>query len=208
MEKALFFDFDGVILNSVNIKTEAFYDMFLPFGKNIADKVVAHHLEHGGVSRFEKFKLYYFQYLGIEINNQKLEELSKEFSGIVLQKVLQSNFINGVVDFIENHNKNYLCYIVSGTPELELRYIVSEREISHLFKGVYGSPLNKIKIVQKILSEEKIDISNSYFLGDASTDLEAAKYFNLKFVLVKSPDNKKLEAASDIVIENFISFKI
>ncbi len=208
MNKALFFDFDGVILNSVNIKTEAFYEMFLPFGKNIADEVKEHHLQHGGVSRFEKFKFYYSQYLGVEISVQKVNELSEEFSKIVLQKVMKSNFIDGVINFIEQHYKNYLCYIVSGTPESELQYIVAERNIAYFFKGIYGSPSNKIQILQKILSEEKIDISKSYFLGDASTDLDAAKHYKLNFILVKSPDNFQLEAASDLVIENFISFKI
>ena len=57
MIKTIFFDFDGVILNSVNVKTEAFRDMYKQYGDDIAQKVVNHHLANGGVSIFEKFRL-------------------------------------------------------------------------------------------------------------------------------------------------------
>ena len=39
MIKNIFFDFDGVLAESVNIKTDAFYEMFLKYGKDIAEKV-------------------------------------------------------------------------------------------------------------------------------------------------------------------------
>ena len=52
MIKAIFWDFDGVIADSVNVKTDAFYEMYLPYGKHIADKVRQYHLNNGGVSRY------------------------------------------------------------------------------------------------------------------------------------------------------------
>ena len=55
MVKNIFFDFDGVIADSVNVKTEAFEKIYLPYGKEIAEKVINHHRENGGMSRFEKF---------------------------------------------------------------------------------------------------------------------------------------------------------
>lgn len=39
MIKAIFWDFDGVIAESVNVKTEAFYNLYLPYGIEIAEKV-------------------------------------------------------------------------------------------------------------------------------------------------------------------------
>ena len=46
--RVIFWDFDGVIKDSVPVKTEAFRKIFLPFGANVAKKVVGHHLENGG----------------------------------------------------------------------------------------------------------------------------------------------------------------
>ena len=49
--KSLFFDFDGVIADSVGCKTDAFREIYLSFGEDVASKVVVHHLNNGGVSR-------------------------------------------------------------------------------------------------------------------------------------------------------------
>ena len=54
--KNIFFDFDGVIAESVSAKTDAFKELYLPYGGKIANEVVQYHIKHGGVSRFEKFR--------------------------------------------------------------------------------------------------------------------------------------------------------
>jgi len=41
--KALFFDFDGVLADSVEVKTDAFSKLFEKFGPEIQAKVVEHH---------------------------------------------------------------------------------------------------------------------------------------------------------------------
>ena len=46
--KNIFFDFDGVIAESVSAKTYAFEEMYLPYGNDIALKVVEYHKLHGG----------------------------------------------------------------------------------------------------------------------------------------------------------------
>jgi|TARA_Y100000310_G_C20511448_1_gene729077 beta-phosphoglucomutase-like phosphatase (HAD superfamily) len=35
--KVIFWDFDGVIKDSVNVKTRAFEKLFLPFGENVVN---------------------------------------------------------------------------------------------------------------------------------------------------------------------------
>ena len=45
--KYIFFDFDGVIKESVEIKTDAFEQLFLPFGIDIARKITQWYLTGG-----------------------------------------------------------------------------------------------------------------------------------------------------------------
>ena len=45
--KNIFFDFDGVIAESVSAKTDAFKEIYLPYGNEIANKVVEYHKLHG-----------------------------------------------------------------------------------------------------------------------------------------------------------------
>ena len=47
----IFFDFDGVLVESVEIKIHAFRKLYAEHGENVVEKVLAHHMEHGGISR-------------------------------------------------------------------------------------------------------------------------------------------------------------
>ena len=48
-------DFDGVILESVSVKTEAFRTLFSFVPKHV-DEIVQFHIDNGGMSRFDKFR--------------------------------------------------------------------------------------------------------------------------------------------------------
>ncbi|MBT7899475.1 MAG: HAD hydrolase-like protein, partial [Candidatus Marinimicrobia bacterium] len=57
--KGIIFDFDGVIADSVQVKTDAFASLYEQYGDNIVTKVIEHHEANGGMSRFKKIKLYH-----------------------------------------------------------------------------------------------------------------------------------------------------
>ena len=54
--KNIFFDFDGVIVDSNEIKSQAFYKLFESYNVTIAKKVLAHHENNIGMSRIDKFR--------------------------------------------------------------------------------------------------------------------------------------------------------
>jgi len=187
--KAIFYDFDGVIKESTQIKTEAFYALYLPYGKQIAEKAVAHHIAHGGISRFEKFKHYHKEFLNIDLNEKIINELAEEFSKIVFQKVIECPYVKGAKKSITLLKKEYKQYIVTGTPQNEIELILKALEINHLFDGVYGSPKNKIEISQQIKDLEHLNNNQVVFIGDATTDYNAAKHFKFNFILREHVEN-------------------
>ena len=131
--KTFIFDFDGVILDSLSCKTDAFFQMYTPYGKEIALKVKEHHIQNGGMSRFEKFKYWHENYLNKEITDQEIKNLSDEFSKIVSDKVVRSKQIKGSFEFIRNHSKDYNFFIISGTPDQEIKKITKELKINKYF---------------------------------------------------------------------------
>jgi phosphoglycolate phosphatase-like HAD superfamily hydrolase len=187
--QAIFFDFDGVILDSVDIKTKAFAKMFRPFGSKTESEVIAYHLANKGVSRYEKFKYYYENILKREISEKELDNLGKKFSDLVLKGVIDSPFIEGA---LETLNKLYIrkipAYLVSGTPRNEINHIVTEKGISHYFKEVHGTPRYKDEIIKDILAHNEYQPNKCLFIGDAMSDYNAAKKNDLFFLGVVKKD--------------------
>ena len=119
--QAVFFDFDGVILDSVDIKTRAFARMFRKYGPDFEQEVINYHITHGGVSRFEKFRYYYNHLLKRSISDDELASLGEQFSCLALEEVLVAPFIPGALETLQDlAPKGTPSYVVSGTPEKEV----------------------------------------------------------------------------------------
>ena len=57
--RAIAFDFDGVLAESVDIKTRAYALLFKGEGDQSIRQIVDFHLKNGGISRFEKIRKIY-----------------------------------------------------------------------------------------------------------------------------------------------------
>ncbi len=201
--KNFIFDFDGVILDSLETKTEAFYQMYLPYSKEIALKVKKYHLQNGGVSRFEKFKYWHKKYLGTLLNENEILKLSNNFSKLVLQNVINSDEVNGAFNFIKKYSSKYNFFIITGTPQNEINIIIEKIKLQNYFKEVLGSPKNKIEWCNYLLNKFDLVSSETIFLGDALSDYEAAKHNDFHFALRSTSYNKDLF----FNINNKIDFK-
>lgn len=181
--QAVFFDFDGVIVDSAPIKTAAFAKMFRKYGPDIERRVVDYHLAHQGISRFDKFRYSYENILNVSIDQNTLTMLGQEFSRLVLSSVIASPQIPGIMEnLIELHSLQIPTYVVSGTPDEEIRYIVRMKRLNHYFTAVYGSPPQKIDILRNIINQNNYAALNCLFLGDSLTDFEAAREASVKFL--------------------------
>ena len=181
MIKAVILDFDGVILESMDIKTNAFKELFKDYPEHI-DTIIDYHLRNGGMSRYAKISHIYDNILKQPIDEKKLNELGVKFSQLVLYRILRCPFVPGVQDFLEEYSKKKDFFIASGAPEEELQFIVNERGLSSYFKGVYGTPALKPEIIEHILNDKKIKKEEVIFVGDAISDYEDAKKVGIPFV--------------------------
>lgn len=180
--KYIFFDFDGVLAESVNIKTEAFRQMYIHHGEEFAQRVVDYHLANGGISRYEKVKVFNGEWLGEEVTQQKIDELAEVFSQLAVEGVVNSQEVTGSMDFLSS-SEQYIKYIITGTPTIEIKPILQQRNMDHFFNGIYGSPEKKDFWVKKILEEENIATDECVFIGDALADYNAAIANNVLFIL-------------------------
>ena len=179
----LVFDFDGVILDSVGIKADAFASLYAEYGSDVVANVVSYHEKNGGMSRFEKFDYYHNKLLGCQISDSEIDILDIKFSKMVLDRILTAKEIKGAITFLERSVKDgKTCVINSATPEGELRSIVKQRRFAKYFDLVLGSPLTKVQNLSKIKSKINCEYSEMIFFGDAVSDFEAARLAGVDFV--------------------------
>ncbi|MDG1682450.1 MAG: HAD family hydrolase [Flavobacteriaceae bacterium] len=190
--KNIFFDFDGVIAESVSAKTDAFEEMYLPYGKDIATKVVEYHKLHGGVSRYEKFKYFHKEFLNELINQDKIDELAIQFSNIVLDKVINSDEVSGANYFIEKYHTKFQFWVITGTPTTEIELIAEKRKLTSFFIGLHGSPKNKRYWTENLIKKHNLKRDEIIFLGDATTDMDAANFSKTHFALRENEENKEI----------------
>ncbi|MBI1911119.1 MAG: HAD family hydrolase [Deltaproteobacteria bacterium] len=173
MIKAIVFDFDGVLVESADIKTQAFRKLFSSYPDQV-DEMVRYHLAHMGISRFQKFRHFYENILKSEYTPEMGQALGERFSCLVYEEVLKAPFVKGAAELLERHHREYLMFIASGTPQQELADIVRARGLEGYFRGIWGSPRLKAEILTGILAGYGLCRKEVVFVGDAETDMQAA----------------------------------
>jgi phosphoglycolate phosphatase-like HAD superfamily hydrolase len=181
MYKAVILDFDGVILESCDIKTRAFRELFKEYPEHL-DEIISHHTSQSGLSRYKKFIHFYNNILNQPLTDEKLKELGENFSTLVLKEIKRCEFVPGALEFLKDFSKKIDLFVASGTPENELRGIVEERGLEKYFKGVYGTPATKSEIIFKILDKENLNTDDVVFVGDSYTDYSEAFKAGVPFV--------------------------
>jgi phosphoglycolate phosphatase-like HAD superfamily hydrolase len=185
------FDFDGVLVESTDIKTKAFARLFEGEKEEVRAKVLDFHLRNGGVSRFEKFKHIYKNILYKELDAPEMNSLGSRFSEFVVEEVVKAPYVEGAKEFLEEYYRKYDMFVASGTPSEEIRDIVKRRGMERFFKAVYGSPATKTELAKKILSITGVPAKNTVFVGDALSDYEASLNTAINFV-VRINENEPL----------------
>lgn len=169
------FDCDGIILESVDIKTRAFYRIGLDFGQEAADRLVMYHTAHGGVSRYDKFDWLYEEYLGKKITPEEKAALGDKFARYALEEVERCGLVPGIREALDAWHGRVPLYVASGAPHEELVLILEKRGLSRYFAGIFGSPPGKTQVLRSIVEQCGVLPSETVMVGDSSTDMYAAQ---------------------------------
>lgn len=179
----IIFDFDGVIVESVHIKTQAFAALYADHGKKIVAQVEDYHLRHGGESRFEKFRYFQTEFVGgAALEDNEVADLASRFSQLVIDRVVSAPMVPGAQEFLDQCQDLFPLFIVSGTPTPELGEILERRGLGKYFKDFRGSPGTKAEHVHELLREYAIAADRCVVIGDALADLEGAVANDVKFL--------------------------
>lgn len=182
----LVFDCDGVLLDSNQVKTEAFRSAALPYGEAAAEALVAHHVANGGISRYRKFEYFLSDIVPAYAPEQigpGLETLLNAYGDAVREGLMRCAVAEGL-EALRAQTAQQRWLIVSGGDQAELRDLFAARGLKHLFDGgIFGSPDNKDTILAREQHAGTIG-NNALFLGDSTYDHRAATTAGLDFIFV------------------------
>lgn len=181
--QAIIFDFDGVVVESGKIKTQAFADLYREYGEGIVAQVVQFHTQNGGMSRYRKFRHFQQHFLNRPpLTEAEEKQLDIRFSELVVEAVIAADPVPGAIELIRQQAGKIPLFVASGTPETELKVIVERRGLTPYFTEVRGAPALKKTIIADILSTYALKPESVLMIGDAMADLEGAQANNTAFL--------------------------
>lgn len=181
--QAIIFDFDGVVVESGDIKTQAFGNLYRTYGETVMTAVMRYHSANGGMSRYQKF--HYFQQHLLKkppLTPDEEQLLDQRFSELVVEAVIASETVPGAAELIRKEAARIPLFIASGTPEAELKTIVMRRGLAPYFTAVRGSPTPKQMLIADILSSHAISPERVLMIGDALIDYQSAQANKIAFL--------------------------
>jgi len=188
----IFWDFDGVIKDSVRVKSDAFGKLFESLGDDVIERIKIHHETNAGISRFEKIPVY-LGWAGRTPSTESIAEYADRFSKLVKQKVIESDWVPGVHDFIRCRSSKMTFFLVTATPQPEIEEILDVSELRQYFRRVVGSPTAKQDAIQMLINEFTISRDKALMVGDTMADYKAAMANRISFVLRRNDSNQVLQ---------------
>ena len=201
----LILDFDGIIVESIPLKTVALRKIFSFAPPEHLDEIIAFHLENGGMSRYDKFRHIYANILDEPLTPEQEERLADEYVGLIFDAMLTVPYVHGAEDLLRDCSRMLPLYIVSATPEAEMHEIARRRDLTKYFVRIYGSPKTKAECIREILDETGGSPAEALFVGDAPNDWQAACETGVRFVArVRPGDTNRFAGRPGVeeIVEN------
>lgn len=204
--KNVVFDCDGVLLDSNEIKSEAFYNLALPYGLSLAEEFLKYHKQNGGISRNEKFKYFLDFIVKSGADQGQVDSLVKDYGLAVSELLKVTSLTEGAIDLLYYLSQQGVrMYICSGGNEEELKSIFSYKNLDHLFVGIYGSPRPKSESLALIV-KSGCTIENTLFVGDSVLDNIVAKNQGMQFCYIYNYSDAKEDILATANRENIVVF--
>jgi phosphoglycolate phosphatase-like HAD superfamily hydrolase len=174
-------DFDGVIVESNDIKDRVFRNIFDRFPQ-YSEELWQYHKTHVSVSRHQKFD-HLLEKIGRKDDVVLKTELLKSFSFRTLELMKTVPFVKGAKEFLDHLSGKIPLYLASVTPIEDLGLILNNLDIRSYFKAVYGCPpWTKSNALKDILKQENAAAGSVVLIGDSYGDQRAAKETGIQFI--------------------------
>jgi len=191
--EAVFWDFDGVIMNSNEVRDQGFLEVLKDFPSEEVEQLMEFHQTNGGLSRYVKFRYFFEEIRGESITEEEILSWALKFSEIMRTLLVNNKLlIEETLNYIKKYAKKVPMHIVSGSDQEELRYLCQALEIDNYFRSIHGSPKPKTIWVGELLEQYNYNPKLCVLIGDSKNDFEAAMDNQMDFVGYNDAQIEKL----------------
>lgn len=193
----VFWDFDGVIKETVSLKGEAFEGLFQAHGESLVAKIREHHALHGGVSRFVKIPLY-LSWAGLGQDPKTVRDFCTRFSQMIFHGVVEAPWVPGAEEILRRNPFQQRFCLVTAAPQKEMETILVTLKLEGSFDRVFGAPTTKSDGIGKALAAFGIAQDRCLLIGDSMADQQAAITAKIPFLLREHSNNCNLPWRSSL----------
>ena len=179
--RAIVFDFDGVILESANIKTEAFLEVYAAFPDKLA-AIRDYHIANAGISRYVKFEHIQRNILRLSYTEEDKKRVSAEFERLTRERIFSCPQVPGAEALLQGLRGRVQRIVGSGTPQAELELIVATRKMGDWFEELWGTPRVKADILRDVMARHGLSQQQVLMVGDGMSDYDAACAAGTRFL--------------------------
>jgi phosphoglycolate phosphatase-like HAD superfamily hydrolase len=186
--RAIVFDFDGVILESANIKTEAFLELYAAYSDKLA-AIRDYHIANAGISRYVKFEHIQRNILGLPYTEEDKKRVSAEFERLTRERIFRCAQVPGAEALLQSLRGRVQRIVGSGTPQAELELIVATRRMGGWFEELWGTPRVKADILRDVMARHNLSSRQVLMVGDGMSDYDAACETGTRFLARETETN-------------------
>lgn len=182
MIRAVVLDFDGVIVDSNDLKQRTFFELF-PQTQEVTTLITGVLAENRPGTRFDILRAI-LTGLGkaVEDVESQIFSFAAEYNARIQRGMLDLGVRRDVRKTLMALSERYHLYINSGTYAPALLETVTNLGLTGYFNGIYGRPPSKTKNLAAILVTEKAIGPEVVVLGDGEEDYESAVALDCRFI--------------------------
>ncbi len=185
----VFLDFDGVIMDSMELKLESYCHAFAGMGF-ARDAIRKSQLEVAGLSRLKTVPLMYAALAGKAMTAELCAEALARFNAHDEDSRGKMRLKEGASGFLEDAKARGIgCAIVTGTPQEVIDRTIAHFDLGKYFRRVCGSPPGKAEHLHAMVREFGLHAAECLYVGDAIKDQEAALAVGMPFAGVDNGDD-------------------
>lgn len=202
------FDFDGTLVDSNQVKVQSFYKIVEDYDPSgcIVTEVLQRcsNEDRYGITR-ELARQFVAKGLippqpGAEILSLQWAETYTATCEATIVRCPEVPGASEVLSWLLN--EGIPLYLNSKTPTKALNRLVTLRNLTHYFSGIYGAPASKLENLRHIQELTQAKPDEVLFVGDSEDDWKAAAEFGCHFAGVILDDNNRFRQIPSLHVTN------